>query len=244
MIKKLVSVICLAGAIFFASSFSINTNSMNTLSEKEKNEGWQLLFDGQNIAGWHTYGESTANSAWKMAKGVLYLDTTKTDGKREGGDLVTDHEFENFHLKLDWKIGPGGNSGIIFLIHEDTSKFKRTYETGPEMQVLDNNGHPDAKIINHRAGDLYDLISSAKETVKPVGQWNKVEIEVNKGKLVFTLNGTKVVSTTMWDDNWNTMVANSKFKNMPGFAKFKKGRIALQDHGDPVWFKDIKIKAL
>lgn len=244
MIKKLVSAICLAGAIFFASSFSINTNSMNTLSEKEKAEGWQLLFDGEKIAGWHTYGQSDAAASWKMNDGVLYLDTTKTNGKREGGDLVTDQEFENFHLKLDWKIGPAGNSGIIFLVHEDTSKFKRTYETGPEMQVLDNNGHADAKIIKHRAGDLYDLISSSKETVKPVGQWNEVEIEVNKGKLVFTLNGTKVVSTTMWDDNWNTMIANSKFKNMPGFGKFKKGRIALQDHGDPVWFKDIKIKAL
>lgn len=224
------------------------TTAMNTqtggLTEDEKKEGWQSLFDGTSTSGWHVYGKSGAGSSWKTADGVLYLDSTKTDGKRDEGDLVTDKEYENFHLALDWKLAPGGNSGVIFLIKEDIGTYKRTYETGPEMQVLDNDGHNDGKIPKHRAGDLYDLVACSTETVKPTGEWNHAEIKMDKGKLDFYLNGTNVVSTTMWDDNWNKMIAGSKFKSMPGFAKFKKGKIALQDHGDPVWYKDIKIKEL
>jgi hypothetical protein len=113
-----------------------------------------------------------------------------------------------------------------------------------EMQVLDNDKHADAKIIKHRAGDLYDLISSSKETVKPVGEWNLAEVVYNKGELKLYLNGVNVVSTKVGDENWNTMVAGSKFKTMPGFGKSPKGRIALQDHGNAVWFRNIKIKEL
>ena len=112
------------------------------------------------------------------------------------------------------------------------------------MQVLDNEGHPDGKIHKHRAGDLYDLIACSKETVKPHDEWNQVEIKLLNGKLDFFLNGENVVSTTMWDDNWNKMVANSKFKTMPGFAKFKKGGIDLQDHDCTVWYRNIMIKKL
>lgn len=228
-------------------STTTDTTSMSTetsgLTDTEKKEGWQLLFDGSAINGWHTYGTTSVGS-WKAADGVLYLDTIKTDGKRAEGDLVTEKEYENFHLALDWKLAPGGNSGIIFLVNEDTTKFKRTYETGPEMQVLDNGGHADGKIEKHHAGDLYDLVACSTETVKPVGEWNHAEIKLQNGKLDFYLNGTNVVSTTMWDANWDKMIAGSKFKAMPGFAKFKKGRIALQDHGDPVWFRNIKIREL
>jgi hypothetical protein len=124
----------------------------------------------------------------------------KSKGSHGSNDLVTDDEYENYHLKLEWKISPNGNSGIIFGIKEDSTLYKNTYNTGLEMQVLDNNGHPDAKIIKHRAGDLYDLISSSG-TVKPVGEWNQAEIMVKDGKLDLFLNGTNVVSTTLWDEN-------------------------------------------
>ena len=212
----------------------------NTLSAKEKKQGWKLLFDGSSIKGWHTFNSTTAGEAWKVSDGNLYLDI---DSKVGRGDLTTDKVYSNFDLKLEWKISKNGNSGIIFYSQEG-EKYKSSYLTGPEMQVLDNDGHPDGKIIKHRAGDLYDLIKSNKETVKPVGEWNEVEIVCKNGNLSFFLNGEKTVTTTLWDDNWKKLIAGSKFKDMPDFGKFKSGKIVLQDHGDAVYYRNIKIKVL
>ncbi len=207
------------------------------------NKGWQKLFDGKTTTGWHTYGKTSAGSDWKVADGALFLDAkNRTAG--QGGDLVTDQEFTNYHLKLDWKISKNGNSGIIFNVNEDPDKYKATYNTGPEMQVLDNDGHADGKIIKHRAGDLYDLIQSRKENAKPVGEWNTSEIILNNGQLEFIQNGESIVKTTMWDDNWTQLIAGSKFKTWPGFGAYKTGKIALQDHGDEVWYRNIVIKEL
>ncbi len=227
-----------------ANDMSMATN--NTLTEQEQKDGWVLLFDGKSTNGWHSYGKPTAGAAWKVQDESIYLDTSTKVGWqiKDGGDLVTDNEYENFHLKLDWKIMPKGNSGIIFYIHEDSVKYEHTWHTGPEMQVLDNAGHSDADINKHRAGDLYDLIASSKETVKPAGEWNHVEIIADKGQLKFSLNGENIITTTLWDDNWKKMVAGSKFKDKPGFGIYKKGKIALQDHGDIVWFRNVKIRAL
>lgn len=221
----------------------INTSSNGTMNT---DSGWVNLFDGTTTAGWHSYGKTNIGSAWKVTDGALYLDTSKKDGWQisDGGDIVSDKAYENFHLKLEWKVAPGGNSGIIFFVNEDTSKYDYVWHTGPEMQVLDNAAHPDAKIIKHRAGDLYDLISCSSETVKPAMEWNAAEIMVKDSTLRFVLNGTEVVKTTMWDDQWKKMIAASKFNNMPGFGTFKKGKIALQDHGNAVWFRNIKIKEL
>jgi len=214
-----------------------SSQQMNSLSKQEEKDGWQLLFDGKTTNGWHKYGGAAVGSSWQVVDGMLHFDPT---GKN-GGDIVTDSEFENFHLILEWKISQNGNSGIIFYVHED-EKYEWPWETGPEMQVLDNNGHSDAKIYKHRAGDLYDLIACSKETVKPYGEWNQAEIKCVGGKLDFYLNGENVVSTTLWDDNWKNMVANSKFKTMPGFGTYKKGKISLQDHGDKVWYRNIRIR--
>jgi hypothetical protein len=217
-----------------------------TVTSYSQNDGWVSLFDGKTTDGWHKYGGSPAGSAWKVADGSLYLDTTSKAvwQIKNGGDIVTNDEFENFDLKLEWKISKAGNSGIIFYIHEDSVKYKESWNTGPEMQILDNEGHPDGKIHKHRAGDLYDLIACSKETVKPVGEWNQVEIKNLNGKLDLFLNGENVVSTIMWDDHWNKLIAGSKFRSMPGFGTYKKGRIALQDHGNMVWFRNIMIKKL
>ena len=218
------------------------TNSNPLLTDEEQKEGWKLLFDGSSITGWHSYGGGPVNSLWKVENGNLkFAGSEKKDTLSH--DIVTDDEYENFDLKLEWKIDTGGNSGIMFYVKEDTA-YHRPYWTGPEMQILDNERHPDSKIIKHRAGDLYDLISCTKETVKPAGEWNQVEIKAVNGKLDFWLNGENVVSTQMWDDNWNKMIANSKFKEWPGFGTFKKGKICLQDHGDNVWFRNIKIRSL
>ncbi|NGZ44282.1 DUF1080 domain-containing protein [Cytophagaceae bacterium 50C-KIRBA] len=213
---------------------------VNTLTSKEKKDGYQLLFDGTTLQGWHAYNKpGTLGASWSVTNGEIGFDVTKKDG----GDLTTDQEFENYDFSVDWKISPKGNSGIIFNVTEDP-KYRSSYNTGPEMQVLDSDGHPDGKIFNHRAGDLYDLIHSSQETVKPVGEWNTARIVNNRGLLQLYLNGVKVVETRYDDENWKKMIAGSKFKSMPGFGVNMKGRISLQDHGNPVWYRNIKIKKL
>ena len=243
---KRTGLIMLLAISFAACNSQSEKKTEPAMAETNIDSGWISLFDGQSLKGWHNYGKTTVGEAWKVADGNLYLDTTQKDGWqiKGGGDIVTDDEFENFHLKLEWKIAANGNSGIIFYIHEDTSKYDHVWQTGPEMQILDNDGHGDGKIIKHRAGDLYDLISCSTETVKPVGEWNAVEIISKDGKLDFLLNGTNVVSTTLWDEVWTNLVAGSKFKQWPGFGTYKTGHIALQDHGNTVWYRNIKIKRL
>ena len=229
------------------SSKMTSTNSRpNTLTTKEVNDGWKLLFDGQSLNGWHTYGQASAGKAWKVEDGVLRLDAVnqKNYSKSDKGDLVTNNDYENFDLQLDWKISKNGNSGVMIYVKDDAAKYSAPYFTGPEMQVLDNDGHPDGKLIKHRAGDLYDLISSSKEMAKPVGEWNHAEIISHNGKLDFYLNGGHTINTNMWDDNWRKMIAGSKFKEWPDFGTFKKGKIDLQDHGNNVWFRNIKIRTL
>ncbi len=225
---------------------SATTNTTTMLSEAEQKDGWQLLFDGSSTKGWHKYGGAPVGAAWKVEDGSLRLAVSeKKDWQAQnGGDIVSDEEFENFHLKLEWKIDTCGNSGMMFYVNEDTTKYKYPWETGPEMQVLDNKCHPDAKIPKHRAGDLYDLMSCSKETVKPALEWNLAEIKSVNGKLEFFLNGENVVTTQLWDDAWKKMVAGSKFSKMPGFGTYKKGRIALQDHGNNVWYRNVRIKRL
>ncbi len=239
-------ILILISTLIFSCNSSKQSMGENNLTIKEKSSGWQLLFDGKSTKGWHKYGNEPVGTAWKIKDGNLMLDTTEKENWqiKGGGDIVTDEEFDNFHLQLDWKIAKGGNSGIIFYINEDKAKFEYPWNTGMEMQVLDNNGHADAKIIKHRAGDLYDLISSSKETVRPLDEWNHAEIKCVNGKLDLYLNGEIVVSTILWDDNWKKLVAGSKFKTMTGFGTYKKGRIGLQDHGNEVQFRNIKIRKL
>jgi hypothetical protein len=232
-------------------SFNSNRIVMNTVrdSQAATGDGWISLFNGKSTNGWHSYGKDHVGSVWKVENGVLHLDgESKKTAKAEGGDLVTNDEFGNFDLKLEWRISPKGNSGVIFYVKEDPSKYENTYNTGPEMQVLDNGsatvpGHPDGKLYTHRAGDLYDLLA-AKEAAKPAGEWNQAEIRSENDKLDFYLNGVHTLSTVIWNDTWRQMISISKFKDMKDFGTFKKGRIALQDHGDEVWYRNIRIKKL
>lgn len=243
--KKIAAIIGLA-TVFTGCVLNDNKETKkegDATEVKETDSGWVSLFDGKSLAGWHGYGKGDQNGRWKIVDSALVLDTAvKLHGPV--GNLLTDEEYENFHLKLDWKISPKGNSGILFFVHEDTAQFKEPYFTGPEMQVVDNEGHPDGKLIKHQAGDLYDLISCNPKTVKPVGEWNHAEVISNNGKLELRLNDTTVVSTTIGDDAWTQLVAGSKFKEWPAFATFKKGAICLQDHGDVVSYKNIMIKKL
>lgn len=245
--KKIYFALITAGIISACSSPKTEesaTSDTLTLSSSSSEE-WISLFDGQTFNGWSKYGGGAVGNAWKISNGELYLDATNKSGWQtgDGGDIVTNEEFENFHLKYEWKIAQNGNSGVIFLVHESPA-YQYPWQTGPEMQVLDDEGHPDAKIISHRAGDLYDLIVSKEEAVHPHGEWNLAEIIADNGKLNLILNGKPIVSTTMWTPEWEAMIAKSKFKDMPGFGKYKKGKIALQDHGDLVSFRNIVLKKL
>lgn len=219
----------------------------NTLTEIEQKAGWKLLFDGKSTDGWRNYGKQTIGSAWKISDNALMLDNSNkvpnSNKIVDGGDLITEEEFENFELRLEWKISACGNSGIMFnVVESEENEFP--YLTGPEMQVLDNSCHPDAKIEMHRAGDLYDMIACKFVTVKPSGNWNKVRLVINNGKVEHWLNGRKVVEYQMFDENWKAMIANSKFKEWKSFGVARKGHICLQDHDDRVWYRNIKIKEL
>ena len=217
----------------------------NTLSDAEKREGWELLFDGRTKNGWHVYNNKSDGSAWKVLDNTLYLDVSAKNGWQTvgGGDIVTEKEFDSFHLQLEWKVDKGGNSGIMFYVQESTA-YEHTWHTGPEMQLLDNAAHADANIDKHRAGDLYDLIAGTGDVLNPAGEWNKSEIISNNGTVVFLLNEVAIVETTLWDERWEQLVQGSKFKKWSSFGKFRSGKIALQDHGDPVWFRNIRIRRL
>lgn len=215
----------------------------NTLSMKEKKEGWMLLFDGQTTNGWHTYNKTGVTPTWKVIDGALTFDP-KARSQGGGGDIVTDDEFEDYEFTTEWKISEGGNSGIIFNIKED-KKFADTYNTGIEMQVLDNIKASDNKKPNHLAGLLYDLTGTAElSKPKPVGEWNLVKIIQKKGHLTFYFNGIKTLDIQQGSDEWKNLVSNSKFKSWPNFATTPKGKIAFQDHAHEVAFRNVKIRKI
>ena len=207
---------------------------------------WTSLFDGKTTKGWHSFGKATAGEAWTVDNGTIVLDPAAKKEGKEGGDIVTDESYNDFHLQLEWKIAKNGNSGIVFFVQDDPIKYKNTWHTGPEMQVLDNDGHSDGKIISHRAGDLYDLIVGKEGVVKPFDEWNKVDIISVKGKLDLILNDITVVSTHLGDSGWKELIRRSKFAKgeSPDFAKIFSGHIALQDHGDKVSYRNIRIQKL
>lgn len=215
----------------------------NTLTSKEVKDGWKLLFDGTDLKGWHSFKKDFAAANWTVKDGQIQYDRTHD---HDGDDLVTDGVYENFELKLQWRITPGGNSGIIFDIQE-APKYGATWQTGAEMQVLDNVGADDNKKQNHLAGCLYDMIGDAtvSHPVEP-GGWNQVRIIQNKGQLTFWLNGTKTVDVKIGSPEWDKAMAQSKFKSR-GFADFmkvQKGHIAVQKHPGASGWKNIKIREI
>jgi len=218
----------------------------NELTQAEIAEGWVLLFDGKTSNGWRGNNRTDFPSGWQIVDGTLHCVGTGTGeaGAENGGDIITTKEYSNFRLKLEWKISEGGNSGIFYL-GKEVPEWP-IYKTAPEMQVLDNIKHPDAragKDGNRQAGSLYDLIPAVPQNAKPVGEWNTAEIEVFKGSVWHRQNGETVLEYHLWTEDWNKLVAGSKFPELnPDWANVpKSGVIALQDHGDDVWYRNIKI---
>jgi hypothetical protein len=208
--------------------------SANTLSPAERAAGWRLLFDGTSTKGWRGFRQKTAPDGWQVVDGTL-------SRVRSGADLVTVDQFDSFELALEWKIAPGGNSGIMFRVSEDE---EATYHTGPEMQVLDNGRHPDGKAPLTSAGSCYGLYAPVKDTTKPVGEWNAVRLIVNGNHVEHWLNDVKVVEYELGSPEWTKLVRSSKFNEWPRYGRVPRGHIALQDHGDLVSYRNIKIRSI
>ena len=205
---------------------------------------WTVLFDGTSFDGWHFYNDGAVTEPWKMEDGAMVLYPPESRPEGANYNLVSDKEFTDFVLSLEWKIAEGGNSGIFWGVKED-EKYGEPYLTGPEIQVLDDERHPDAKNGTDRlAGALYDMVSPSEKAVKPAGEWNAVEIMINHktNEGYVMLNGTKVVEFPVEGEGWAELVANSKFADWEAFGAFATGKIGLQDHGNVVAFRNIKIK--
>ena len=207
----------------------------NQLTKEEKAEGWQLLFDGQSISEWRNYQKPDLSSQWVVNSGVMQLTG------HGGGDILTRKSFKNYDLKLDWKISQVGNSGIFILVDESG---KHIYSHAPEVQILDNERHADNKIASHLSGSLYDLVASPKAAHKPAGEWNHIRIYLKDLKLQVWQNQIKTLDIIIGSERWKRLVSDSKFASWQGFGTNHSGHIGLQDHGDPVYFKNIKIKEL
>ncbi|WP_448097428.1 3-keto-disaccharide hydrolase [Luteibacter yeojuensis] len=216
----------------------------------DKEQGFSSLFDGKTLAGWHSFGQKGIGKDWSVVDGTIQLQRDLKAPARDFADLVTDKEYENFDLKLEWTMTPCADAGIMFNVQE-SPKYHETWETGPEMQIADLVcTKPDSYTLYERSGDLFDLISSDIENVKEHGNWNAVEIIVDHGHVQFFQNGHKTVDTTLWTPEWNALVAKTKFAKMPDFARFHKGHISLQGGEDKgiepirISYRNIRIKAL
>jgi 3-keto-disaccharide hydrolase len=206
----------------------------NTLTDAERAAGWRLLFDGSTGTGWRGYRQATLPAGWQVQNGAL----TRVG---PGGDIITNDQFKNFELALEWKISPGGNSGIFYRASEDSDAI---YWNAPEMQVLDDARHPDGQSRMTAAGAAYDLYPSPSGVVKPANEWNAVRIVVNGNHVEQWLNGVKVVAYEFGSPDFLAKVKDSKFAPHPNFGKNAEGHIGLQDHGDVVAFRSIKIRVL
>jgi hypothetical protein len=210
----------------------------NTLTPKEKADGWKLLFDGKTTDGWHAYRGKAVGDRWKVIDGALVV--SSKNGKN-GGDIATNDDYANFDLTFEWKVTPGANSGVMYRVSEDKGA---PYETGPEYQILDNKKHSDGRNPKTSAASCYAVYAPTKDMTKPVGEWNRGRIVVNGNHVEHWLNGEKVVEYDFGSADWNKRVGASKFAEMDRFGKNKKGRIDLQFHGDEVAYRNIKIKVL
>lgn len=247
-------------------SRSMNSVEADTLSLPVDEDGYITIFDGKTFNGWRGYGKDRIPGKWTIEDGCIKFNGSgggeAQDG--DGGDIIFAHKFRNFELELEWKVSKGGNSGIFYLAQEVVTKdesgkekLEPIYISAPEYQVLDNDNHPDAKLgknNNRQSASLYDMIPAVPQNAKPHGEWNKAKILVYKGTVVHGQNGENVLEYHLWTPQWTEMLQASKFSEEKWPLAFellnncggdkREGYIGLQDHGDDVWYRNIRIKVM
>lgn len=205
-----------------------------TMTPSEPASQWRTLFDGTTLAGWRGFRTTEPPAGWTPVEGALVRTSA-------GGDLMTVDQFGDFELQLEWKLTPGGNSGIMFRV---TTAGAQTYETGPELQVLDNAGHADGKDPRTSAGSNYALHAPVRDVTRPIGEWNAVRLVVKGAHVEHWMNGVKLLEYELWSPDWEARVAASKFDAWKGYGRATRGHIVLQDHGDLVSYRNIRIRPL
>jgi hypothetical protein len=237
------------------------------LSKLTKDDDYIVIFDGKTFDGWRGYGKDTVPGKWIVDNGAIKFNGSGGGEAqtKDGGDLIYAHKFKNFELQFEWKVAKGSNSGILYLAQEIQTKDAKTgelkyepiYISSPEYQILDNANHPDAKLgkdNNRQSASLYDMIPAVPQNSKPFGEWNTGKIMVYKGTVVHSQNGETVLEYHLWTPQWTELLQASKFSEKKWPLAFellnnlggpeREGYIGLQDHGDDVWYRNIKVKIL
>jgi hypothetical protein len=230
-------ILSLAGMITLTSMTIFMQEKNNTISDKEKREGWQLLFDGKSTHNWKPY-KNAASDGWEVVNGELHC---KENGVQHRADLVTIAQYKDFEFSFDWKVTKGANSGVLYHVTED---HDAAYQTGPEYQLIDDIGYPGTLEDWQKSGSDYAMHPPSKIMARPAGEYNHSRIVVKGAHVEHWLNGEKVVDFDLWTPEWEALKSKSKWKDAAGYGKNPTGHIALQDHGGGTWFRNLKIKPL
>jgi len=222
------------GVMVTALTLTAMTQAPNTLTAEEQAAGWQLLFDGKSLEHWRGFKQESVPDGWQIVDGTFAR-------MSRAGDLITREQYTSFELALEWKVPPGGNSGVMFHVVEG---LEQTYHSGPEMQILDNGGHRDGRNPLTSAGSNYALHAPPRDITRPVGEWNTARLVVNGNHVEHWLNGEGVVEYELGTPDWTEKVAASKFREWPQYGKAGRGHIAIQDHGSAVAFRNVKIRVI
>jgi hypothetical protein len=203
-------------------------------------DGFVSLFDGSTMSGWRIY-KNKPNNSWEVIDGTLHCKPFAEGGDNQRSDLITEDQYDNFEFSFEWRISAQGNSGVIYLVSE---AYNESYETGPEYQVMDDDGYPGEVAAANRSACNYDMHAIENKKLNPAGEWNEGKIVVNNKHVEHWLNGEKVLEYDIDSDDWKARRDASKWKDFPGYGTVSKGHIALQDHGNEVWYRNLAIKVL